>query len=135
MSLFKWLDEYSVDVEIIDKHHKNIVDYINELHDAIQNKESYTVTGEVLKKLVNYTKFHFKFEEDYFEKFNYENTSDHIEKHIKFINELIILIEKFSKEDLFVSKDTISFLRDWLINHIGKEDKKYVKCFHEHGLH
>jgi hemerythrin len=88
----------------------------------------------VLRKLVEYTKYHFKLEEDLFERFNYKNTSDHIEKHIKFINELSDLITEYTDGGIMTPRETLSFLRDWLISHIGKEDKKYVKCFKENGV-
>jgi hemerythrin len=48
MPLFKWIDEYSIGISIIDNQHKKIIDYINELHDAIQQNIGFTATGDVL---------------------------------------------------------------------------------------
>ena len=71
MSLIKWIDEFNTGIKAIDIQHKRWIQYINELHAGITGGNSITAACEIINKLVEYTKFHFKFEEDLFEQFNY----------------------------------------------------------------
>jgi len=44
-------------------------------------------------------------------------------------------IEQEYKEDKITSSFNLAdFLEEWLGIHLNGMDKKYVKCFHEHGL-
>ena len=75
MSFIKWSEDYSVGIEKIDMQHKKLVSYINELHDAMKDGQSNSVIGDILNKLVKYTKEHFSTEEEYMQKYNYKKYS------------------------------------------------------------
>ena len=69
-----------------------------------------------------------------FENFNYQETRTHLEEHKIFI-EKINSFEKEIKENpgrqVF---PIIKFLQEWIINHIGTVDVKYVDLFKKNNI-
>jgi hemerythrin-like metal-binding protein len=137
MSLNKleWENKYSVGVVEIDEQHKRMFSAINELLDSINNGTTEEHIGKVVGSLVEYKMFHFATEEKYFKEFNYEGAEDHISKHVEFNLKLNSLKEKYPNPTPEFAYELIDFLEDWLLNHLMVVDQKYVKCFHDHGLH
>lgn len=83
---------------------------------------------------LEYAQYHFKTEEAYFDLFEYEFSEEHKKEHKKLLQDVLDFYEQY-KEDRTVSlAEFTEFLTDWLIEHIGSEDRKYIQCFHEHGL-
>ncbi len=135
MKLLNWDDKYSVDVEEMDNQHKDIVRIINELYVSVIKGKSKETMDTIFTDLTEYAENHFKAEEDYFEKFNYEESTSHKQEHVNFANEL----EEFKKrieqgEKVFDSDMILRFLLCWFINHVLLVDKKYTKCFNDNGL-
>ena len=123
--LFEWTENMDVGYNIINDQHKKLIDLINQLHDAMKEGKSKEVMSNILEELKNYTGYHFKTEEDMFEKFNYEETNDHKTEHQLFVVKVEDFINKYSNGDTTVSMDIMTFLKDWLINHIQKTDMHY----------
>lgn len=58
MARFEWNHELSVGLSNIDKQHKSLIDYINELDDSMRQGKGKDVVGHTLKSLVDYTSTH-----------------------------------------------------------------------------
>ena len=65
VNLINWKNEYSVGVDEIDAQHKNLLDMLNTLLQAIVEKTSKEGMEKVLEEMINYVDFHFKSEEKY----------------------------------------------------------------------
>ena len=63
MALITWNNMLSTGVTEQDNQHKKLIDLINQLNDAMQAGKGSEVLGKVLAELVNYTVFHFGYEE------------------------------------------------------------------------
>lgn len=83
MYYFTWDNSLDTGIEIIDTQHKRIVDYINQLHIAISNKDE-TAIEEVFNHVINYTLTHFAFEEKMMEQAGYPHSDAHREVHRRF---------------------------------------------------
>lgn len=81
--------------------------------------------------MVNYTDYHFKTEEKFFDKHHYPETEKHKEIHQSFVDKTVELKEGLESGQMTVSYDIMNFLRQWLIDHILKEDKKFDAYFKE----
>ena len=57
---------------------------------------------------------------------NYSSSKDHISKHRSFSLKIVDEVNRYEKGDNLVIKDFITFLKDWLLNHIVLEDKKFI---------
>lgn len=126
MAYFVWESALDTGIGIIDAQHRRIVDYINELHEAIGAGETERV-GVVLDLLIDYTVTHFIFEENLLEKAGYGHKEAHHQVHAAFTNRIRDYKRRFEAgED--VSRLLLSDLRIWLTNHIQREDRDYVSC-------
>jgi len=134
MSLITWNNSFSVGVGEIDKQHQLLIEIINELHGAMTAGKGKEVLSSTLKKLIDYTKTHFSFEEVLFKQFAYENTQDHVIEHEQFVKKVAEFNDGFSRGDSALSIEVLNFLISWLTNHIKNEDKRYASCFNEHGM-
>lgn len=132
--LLRWSSTLSVGLNCIDEQHKVLVDLINELYQAMSNGSPKAAVANVLKKLVDYTKTHFKFEEDLFRKHGYEEMAEHIQIHGKLVAKLVDFQEQFKTGKSDISIDLLEFLKDWLITHIKKTDTRYVPFLKSKGL-
>jgi hemerythrin-like metal-binding protein len=130
----KWKDEYSVHVQEIDQQHMQLVKLIFELFDSINKHVAKDMLGDILDKLVKYAGYHFATEEKYFDLFNYEDKEKHINEHRKFADKVVEFKKKYVNHEVEISFELIDFLENWLLDHLMESDKKYVRCFTEHGL-
>jgi hemerythrin len=55
----EWSDDLSVGIEEIDNQHKVLVDLVNEMHAAIQQRKGSEAVQRVLSKLADYTRIHY----------------------------------------------------------------------------
>lgn len=132
--LFAWKEDYSVGIAEIDRQHMELIGMITDLHDAMMQGRGGTVLETILERLVDYTKVHFKTEEDYFKKYAYPQAAEHIAEHEK----LVADVERFNRDYLghkaILSVDLLDFLSDWLTDHIIGSDKLYAPFLKEKGL-
>ena len=129
---FKWSSAFETGIARIDIQHKVIVKVLNELYEiVIVNREKEKI-DEILNELVQYTIYHFGEEEKIFEKYNYSDKVEHEKIHRKFKEELEDIISK--KNNNSVAIELISFLKNWLIDHIMNTDQEYVNFFKAKGI-
>ena len=125
MALVTWQDSYSVKVFQFDAQHKRLFDLINQLHDAMSKGQGNDVLGKILRELVSYTKTHFAAEEQLLQSKKYPGYLSQKTAHDKFVAQLATFQQEFSEGKSAVSAKILTFLRDWLINHIASADKQY----------
>ena len=130
---FKWKDEYSVNVKIIDEQHKKLIEIIDMLYQSILIGKEKERLLEIFKQLNKYVDFHFSTEEKYFKKFDYKEAVSHIAIHKKFTKDILEMETKINDEN-FNALELLLFLENWWTDHILNIDKRYSKTFNEHGL-
>ena len=134
MALLQWDDSYSVSVVEIDNQHKKLVAIINELHDSMMKGSVKGVLDSTLKELIGYAGTHFKTEEKYFDEYGYAEAAAHKKEHSDFTRKVAGFKKEFEGGRMGLSIEVMSFLSDWLKNHIKTVDKKYSRFFNEKGL-
>ncbi|TIH20147.1 chemotaxis protein [Marinifilum sp. JC120] len=133
--IVEWSDDLSVNVRTIDEHHMKLLDLINELYGAMRQRKADTVIGEVAERLLEYTTYHFGYEEKIFDKHGYPETEPHKKLHRTFIEKIAEFKDDVDAGKVTASTDIIRFLKDWLIKHIMVVDAKYTDFMHKHGYH
>lgn len=123
--MITWKPDYSVGFEGIDSQHKTLISIIQEVEMAIKSHTySFKALIELVDKLEKYMKVHLAYEENLMAKFDYPNVDTHRSEH----NELRYKIQSINLDYIEKSRDfyleTYTYLSDWLMNHIMKEDKK-----------
>jgi hemerythrin len=119
-----WTDDLNTGIEPIDLQHRQIVSFINQLHEA-QLGGDRTAVADVIEGLVEYTVSHFAFEEALMEDAGYEFVRPHKKVHELFVRRVSEYHERFkSGED--VAHALHELLARWLFNHIRHDDASYV---------
>lgn len=134
MALISWSNMLSTGVSEQDTQHKKLIDLINQLNDAMQAGHGADVLGKVLTELVNYTVFHFGYEEKLMGQHKYEDSPAHKAEHLKFVQTVGDFKKKFDSGGAAVSVEIMNFLRDWLTTHIMKTDKKFGLALNKLGV-
>lgn len=131
---YEWNESLSVGVPSIDRQHKVLISLINELYEAMQAGKGASAAKAVLRKVVNYAQAHFVYEEGLFSGNHYAQTEQHIASHRKIEVKLSVLKVKANEPGFDVSGQLMEFLKNWLNNHILKEDMGYSDLLKKHNV-
>jgi hemerythrin len=125
MAAIAWKDDYSVGVGAMDTQHKQLFALINQLYEAMQKSATEEVMKTVLPGLLNYTKIHFAAEEKLIGQAGYPELEAHQAYHREFTAKVTETIEKCKSTGIMPTVSLVTFLKDWLSNHILVKDKHY----------
>lgn len=129
MAQLEWTADLETGIQVIDKQHRRIVDYINKLSHA-QKLHSREEVSDVLDELVDYTLSHFAFEESLMEDAGYTYINAHKKVHQLFVRRVADYQQRFKMgED--IADELLNTLRAWLINHIKNDDQDYTRDVRE----
>ena len=120
----RWTNDLNTGIDVIDRQHMRIVDYINDLENANQKQDKGAI-GQVLDELVDYTLSHFAFEENLQEEAGYKFCKPHKKVHELFVRRVNEYMERFKQGD-DITAEIHKLLSSWLINHIKRDDADYV---------
>ena len=126
MPIINWDGKFSVSNEEIDSQHKNLVKLINDLFDSMRIGKSKDVLEDILTELIEYTDYHFKSEEEAMKKGSYPELPAHIKIHESFVKKILEFKKDLDEGNVYISLEIINFLKDWILDHILREDKKYI---------
>jgi hemerythrin len=132
--LIEWNKSLSLDIAEIDAQHQQLVKLINDLHTAMIERKPRESLGEIIDGLIAYTKSHFATEEKYFIEFGYNESVAHKVLHKEFVNKVATFKKDFEGQKIMLSMEVMGFLKDWLIEHIMGQDRKYAPLFKSKGL-
>jgi len=134
MALLTWNSKYSVGVKALDSQHTVLFDILNDLHAAMMKGQAQTLTGPMLRKLVDYTRNHFASEESALTAARYPGLAEHRVKHRDLTRQVEDYSARFDRGEITLNVHLLNFLRDWLTNHIQKVDREYGPWLNEHGV-
>jgi len=135
MPLFVWKDQYSVKVKDMDDQHIVLINLINDLHEAMKEGKGKQIQGKILDELIKYTKVHFSAEEELMQQNNYPGINEQKKQHEIFVSKMKGFLADHQGNKVMLSLEIMTFLRDWLLNHILKIDQKYSDFFNQKGIH
>ena len=130
METLQWNDALSTGIPVIDEQHKQIVVMVNQLRDAIDSGDA-EAAGSIIPKMVDYTIFHFTFEEELMEMAGYSFLPVHRHVHQLFTRRIPEFQKRYADgEDVLV--ELHNMLVRWLANHIQHEDRDYAPTIREY---
>ena len=125
MPLLVWREQLNVGSAEIDADHKRLVQYVNELHDAVTESQSEKVVGRILIDLIEYTRDHFAREEKVMKGCGYPDLERHQKIHAALTRKVLIFAQTYLRTPTDqVKRELIDFLASWLVEHIIKEDRR-----------
>jgi len=132
----KWSTDYETGVEDIDDQHHILVNTLNEANEILTKEYSLENLQNITKDLLSYALYHFETEEELMQKYNYEGEAkkdfdNHMKQHRDFSAKVVDVRDSLKAGNLIEQDELISFLLNWLLNHIEKTDKKFGKFLQE----
>ena len=134
MAIINWDSSLSVNIKTIDDQHKKLVGMVNSLHDSMKDGKAKEVMGNLLAELAAYTDYHFKTEEELFNKYNYAETTKHKAEHDTLRKEVAKLKQQYDNGEAIFTIELMYFLKDWLSKHIMGSDKQYSSFLNSKGV-
>ena len=134
MPFISWEDQFSVGVKDFDSEHQKLISFVNKLHVNMIGGEGPAIMSEILDNLVDYTVTHFGHEEELMIKYNYPDFEKHKNEHQNLIEKVDEFKNKLNAGNTSFTLELMSFLRDWLMNHIKGSDKMYTQFFNDKGI-
>jgi len=131
--LIVWSKSYSVNVDQMDKEHQRLIDIINKMYGAMRSGRGKDAIGSILDELVEYTKTHFMHEERLMRESGFSGLDEQRRAHEALINQVIEIQTKFNAGTA-LSQEVLSFLKNWLVNHIQGMDKRYGPSMNKNGI-
>ncbi len=127
---FVFTDRYKTGIELIDDEHRRLFAIIAEANALIHDEnmhDKYDEIMQILGKLKEYAEFHLRHEEELMEAMQYPDFEIHHMAHTAFIDRFVGLnLDELNSMDADQQKfltDLLSFLQNWLVEHILKSDK------------
>ncbi len=134
MAVIQWTDNLATNVTQFDEQHKKLIKMINDLHDAMSSGKGKEAAGKVLVDLVNYCGTHFSAEEKLMTTHNYPEYAEHKKLHDDLTRQALELKKGYEQGKPVITIELLTFLRNWLTNHITGTDKKYSAFFKSKGV-
>ena len=124
MACTEWTQELETGIKEIDSQHRQFVNLINELDDAIKTSNADGIK-HVIEGVLNHTVTHFEFEEELMRKAEFPSLKSHQRSHEFFMRKIAVLRGNFHAGEN-VSQLLLSTLKGWLVSHIKGEDRDYI---------
>ena len=134
MALIDWNESFSVNVRQIDAQHRQVIEMINSLHAAMQSGKGRQEVGEIIRKMVEYTRQHFSTEEKLLSEHGYAGYQAQKAAHDAFTARVTDFERQYQSNPLVLSLEVMNFLKEWWTGHILGEDQKYSAFLNEKGV-
>lgn len=119
-----WNETNNLGIPIIDEQHRGIVSTINTLYNFVELGKGLEALSPTLNIIDQYAILHFETEEFMLTQAGYPDCSQHFHLH-----EALVEKTKQVRFQATLDKDpkiALKFLREWWLNHINVEDRKFV---------
>jgi hemerythrin-like metal-binding protein len=123
--LFKWDESFATHVPEMDEQHKKLFRMVNDLYKAMKAKRAKEALNGIVDELIIYTGKHFGDEEKLLAKVHYPDIAAHKQLHKDLVSKVLDVQKKLKSGQATVGIELLNFLKDWLVNHIKGNDKKY----------
>lgn len=123
-----WSKNLELNIDIIDKQHKEIFEVVNKLLSSFEEHNELEETYKALGFVEEYIRKHFQTEEFYLRKYEYNELEEHLKMHQEFIVQLSEFKQSCKRAGITekAALRMTEFLTNWWDTHILNVDSKYV---------
>lgn len=132
--IFEWREEYRTNLKVFDETHQTLFEKANQLYKAVNRGQAESVIEDALDFLIQYAQDHFAEEEQLMQKYGFPELESHQKKHEYLKKETIEYKRRFGTGESMDDIDFIKFLKDWIVDHILTEDRKYGPFLNKKGV-
>lgn len=129
--MIEWKNDYSISVEEIDEQHKKLFEIANRAYNLLKNEfvtDKYDQIADIFAELLDYTEYHFGFEEKYMASIGYKKFLSHKVIHDDFVEKVksVDLKQVDEDQDKYLM-DLLDFVANWISDHILIQDKAITR--------
>lgn len=129
--LLHWdAEKHELGHKTIDKHHRHLVELMNKFYVWFLEKRPHAELQTVLDNILEYTSYHFSFEEDLMQKCDFKELEKHKKQHEKLAALVMEFQWEFNERRIETAYGIMKFFRNWLFDHIETFDRKFTDCPH-----
>lgn len=121
-----WTPAMSVESEVLDGHHRMIVDCLNALHPLVGRPDQQGEVHEVVDRLEHFVLVHFSEEERLMIDAGFPGWQGHKQLHDKMYDVVFDLKSDVEQGKLVDAERLFEMLNTWLVQHILGADREYV---------
>jgi hemerythrin-like metal-binding protein len=118
----------------MDDQHGILMDAVNELRLAQMHGSGREQIGELLDRLIEFTRMHFWSEEQLMEQTGFPALAEHRSEHRSFLAQVLQWAHRLQYGEAVQICPLLCFLRDWLTEHIEEVDRQYGPWLNERGI-
>jgi len=123
MPWISWDERHATGHADMDHVHKELVDLINQLADAMENDKPKDFCVDTLEQFIELTITHFNTEEQLMDRYRYPEAQEHMALHAKLLDDVLAFKASYDKSDAAESMTLLVVLDNWLDRDIMKADK------------
>jgi len=125
MGPFQWTPQIAVGNDHIDGQHRRLLELANEVAEIMATND-YDGILKALDGLLDYTRVHFRDEEEILRQFGYADIDQHIAKH----HQIIASVDfAWRQRHAMTGEELFLIVRDVILRHITVVDGEYRQIF------
>ena len=125
MAYMEWHPALEIGHPQIDAEHRSLVETLNRLHQAVDQRRGHDEIEQVLVFLRDYTVTHFTAEEALMIQHQYPGASSHFADHVALVVQVSDLLADFRAGKAVLTDVVLAFLEAWLVDHILGPDTEF----------
>lgn len=126
MPFMQWTEMLAIDGGSVDHQHRQLVEALNDFHEAVAQGREVEAVGRTLEFLGLYGSQHFADEERMLEAAGYPKLEQHRRQHRLFLDQVQAFRAQLDAGGTGLGHGMAQFLGSWLVNHIMVADKAYT---------
>jgi hemerythrin-like metal-binding protein len=122
MMTLEWKDAYSVGVPAVDHEHRELIDLVSHLHDALTSGRPAEAVEDAFGDLLRSISAHFALEERFMREHHYDERPQHKADHERLLDELRDIMDEYRTGDSDTAERLGKSLEAWFVNHFKTHD-------------
>jgi hemerythrin-like metal-binding protein len=126
----EWTEEMATGIPAIDNQHRFLVETLQDANEKLLNDRDGYLLDKIAKDLLGYAITHFETEEKLMQRYGYDKSfpddaKSHIHEHREFSKKVVDICDQLREGNRVSRIEVLTFLNNWLYNHILDIDQKY----------
>lgn len=134
MALLTWNHACTVGVRSMDDQHGIIMDTMNELRLAVVRGLGREQVSEVLDRLIEFTRMHFRNEEKLMKQYPFPGCEEHCVEHQRILAQILQSSHRVQHGEQMQMRSLLCFLRESYSEHIESMDREYGPWLNQRGV-
>ena len=132
--LVTWTHSNIVGVQAMDDEHAIMMDAMNELRSTLVSGATRASTIDLMNKLIELVRMHFRNEEHLLERFGFPGLTEHRAEHERLLAQLQESFHRLQQGETVSMSELLCFLHYWFLDHVEGMDQQYGPWLNSRGI-